>query len=94
MLLFAKAKCSQLNVIMEVLKIFEEVSCLKVNIDKSIAMVSKSVSRQKRQRLASLCTISFASNLGKYLGFPMVQGRLKKSDFLFLVEKKKSRSSS
>ena len=46
-LLFAKAKVSQLRIIMKVLKDFEEISGLAVNVDKSKIMVSGNVNRRK-----------------------------------------------
>lgn len=34
--------------------------------------------------------ICFAGSLGKYLGYPLLQGRVKRSDFNFLIEKLQS----
>lgn len=46
-----------------------------------------SIPRAKKDQLASLTTIPFTSNLGRYLGFPLFHDRVKKSDFHFLLEK-------
>ena len=93
LLLFTEAKMSQINLVMQVLKEFEDLSGLAVNLDKSKAMVSKMVPRQKRLRLAAASSISFAGYLGNYLGFPLIQGRMKKADFQFLLDKMRSRLS-
>ena len=85
-LLFAEAKVSQLRIIMKVLKHFEEISGLAVNVDKSKVMVSGNVNRRKREKLAAMSSIALAGNLGKYLGFPLFQGRIKREDFNFLID--------
>ena len=81
LLLFEEVKMSQIRLMMQVLKDFEELSGLVVNLEKSKVMVSKMVPRQKHLRLAMVSSISFAGNLGKYLGFALIQGRMKKADF-------------
>ena len=40
-----------------------------------------------------MSSIPFATHLGRYLGFPLLQGRVKKLDFNFLIEKMQSRLS-
>jgi hypothetical protein len=42
-----------------------------VNFDKSRVMCSNNVSRKVRHDLSQISNIKFASNLGKYLGFPL-----------------------
>ena len=71
-MLFAEAKFSQLKVIMDVLRDIENIYGLAVNVEKSKAMVSKVMTRWKKDKLASISSISFTSNLGKYLGFYLV----------------------
>ena len=93
LLLFAEAKMSHIRLVMQVLKEFQELSGLIVNLDKSKSMVSKMDPRQKHLRLSAVSSISFASNLGKYLGFPLIHGRMKKADFQFLLDKMRSRLS-
>jgi hypothetical protein len=39
-----------------------------------------------RHDLSQISNIKFASNLGKYLGFPLIQGKVKKSDLNFMME--------
>ena len=49
--LFVEAKTSQMRVMMKVLKDFEEVSSLVVNVEKSKAMVFGYVTRRKHEKL-------------------------------------------
>ena len=62
-------------------------SSLLVNLDESKAMVSKLVTRQKTERLTVVSSILFVTYLGRYLGFSLLQGKVKKIDFTFLIEK-------
>ena len=71
----------------DTLQDFCRVSGLKVNVQKSRAMCSAIVSRQRRELFAAISSIRFASELGKYLGFPMLNRRTKKSDFSFIIDK-------
>lgn len=81
-----------MTLISEVLNKFCDSSGLSINLEKSRAMCSHRMSRAKKAELASLSPIQFTSDLGRYLGFPLVRGRVKKSDhFNFLLEKINSR---
>ena len=51
------------------------------------AVVSKVLPRSKREVLASISQIRFTSSLGRYLGFSLVQGRVRRADFGDLVER-------
>jgi hypothetical protein len=62
-------------------------SRLKVNLEKSRIMCSKSVSRRKKCKISQLSSICTAGELGKYLGFPLIQYRVKKEHFNFVIEK-------
>jgi hypothetical protein len=50
-------------------------------------MFSKNVSRRKRAMFTQFSSIRIASGLGKYLGFPFVQGQVKRADFNFIFDK-------
>lgn len=86
-LLFTHAKASQANIIRDVLQEFCKASGLKVNIHKSCFMSSKNVTHIKVAKVASIVNFKHTVNLGKYLGFPMWTGRVKNSDFFFLMDK-------
>jgi hypothetical protein len=93
-LLFAKAKNSQIKFITDLLECFSLASGLKINLSKSRAFYSSGITHDKINRLTSLSGIRNTSSLEKYLGFPMLKGRAKKSDFIFIIEKMQSRLAS
>ena len=45
---------------------------MKVNFEKSKALCSVNVSRQRREMFASISSIHFAADLGKCLGVPFI----------------------
>ena len=59
-------------------------------MEKSKCMGSKAITSRKLNALASTSPIRLIGNLGRYLGFPLLQGRLKKEDFDHIFEKSKS----
>ena len=80
-LVFTEAKVSKLRLVLNILQKFEIASVLKVNVKKSKAMVSKAIPRSMRECLVGESSIVFASHLGRYLGFHLVHGRVKRADF-------------
>ena len=48
------------------------------------------MNRSVHEQIASVSSISFASNLRKYLGVLLTQWRVRKEDFNFLVDNLKS----
>jgi len=93
-LLFTKAKNSQLRFIKDLFDHFSQASGLKINISKSRAFYSPGVRHQKINNLTSISGIRSTTSLGKYLGFPILNGRPKRSDFHFIIEKMQSRLAS
>lgn len=63
---------------------------MKVNPQKSRALYSSGVKRTKINKLTS---IRSCTSLEKYLGFPMLKGRVKKTDFNFILDKLQGRLS-
>lgn len=86
-LLFTQAKSSQVTMVKEVLEAFCVASGLKINVQKSRFLASKNVPRQKISHFESIIGYHHTHNLGKYLGFPMLTGRVKKSDFSYLLQR-------
>lgn len=86
-LLFAKAKVSQMHLIHTLLSQFCMASGLRINVAKSRAFVGEGVKRARRARIFSVTSIPFTSHLDKYLGFPIMRGRQKASNFDFLVDR-------
>ncbi|CAL0299567.1 unnamed protein product [Lupinus luteus] len=86
-ILFTQTTSSQARVVKDVLDAFCKASGLKVNVQKTRFLASKNVSRAKKLKFSSLTTFQHTTNMGKYLGFPMLQGRVKKSEFTFLTDR-------
>ena len=93
-LLFCKGKNSQVCIVIEALQRFCDALGLKVNFDKSRAMCSKNILRRRRDHFTNISFIRFASSLGKYLEFPLIQGRVSKVHFADLMEKIKNQLAS
>jgi len=66
---------------------FCNASRLKVNIDKSRVIYSRNVLRRIKHDISELSPIKFASSLGKYLRFPLIQGILNRPDFNFIIDR-------
>lgn len=86
-LLFCHAKNYRINLIMVTLDNFCEASGLKVNLQKFEAMGSSRIPRSKQSDSALLSQVSFVNDLGKYLGFPLNQGRVSKKHYDFIKSK-------
>lgn len=86
-LLFTQAKTSQVKLVKEVLRDFCHASGLNVSIHKSIFLPSKNISKAKVDKFVSITGFSHTYNLGKYLGFPMLVGRVRKGDFYNILGK-------
>nr|KYP49326.1 LINE-1 reverse transcriptase isogeny [Cajanus cajan] len=75
-LLFSKATPSHIRMVTESLQRFCNASGLKVNLTKSRMMASKGVPRSRKNSLTQITNITFTNDLGKYLGFQMLHGRV------------------
>lgn len=94
LLLFTKARSSQAKLVSAVLEKFGKASGLKVNINKSRAFFSAGVPNAKAKKSTEITQIREAKSLGKYLGFPLFNGRPAKKDVEFITEKMSSRLAS
>lgn len=93
-MLFCRANTSQINLAMDTVNNFCEASGLKVSIHKSKGMYSLGLTKQRKSHLANISPIKFVSNLGSYLGFPLIQGKASKKHYEFVVEKIQRRMTS
>ena len=62
-------------------------SGLYINFDKFRALYSRNVSHMKRDGFTHVSSIKFTTDLGRYLGFPLIQGRALKALFYEVLEK-------
>jgi hypothetical protein len=88
---FTKAIKSQLRFITDLFDHFSRASGLKINLPKSQAFYSSGIPQAKINRLTSISDIKSTTSLDKYLGFPILKGRAKRSDFLFIIKKMQRR---
>ena len=86
-LLFCKARNTQVQVVLDTMADFCAASGLKINFQKSRAMCSKVVFRRRRDNFTNISAVRFTMNLGKYLGVPLIQGRVSRATFYNVVEK-------
>lgn len=63
------------------------VSGLKVSIQKSRFLPSKNISRCKVAKYESIVDFHHTYHLGKYLGFPLLTGKVQKRDFNYILDK-------
>lgn len=83
-----------MRVVATVLKDFCEASGMRVNLDKSRMFCSKTIAHSIQEELSSILGIQRASNLGKYLGIPLLKGRVTKDVFLPILDKVNARLAS
>jgi len=93
-LLYTKEKNSQFRFITDLFDRFSRSSGLKINLSKSRAFYSSGIPAAKINRLTSIFGIRSTASLEKYLGFPILKGRAKRSDFLFIIQKMQTRLAS
>lgn len=86
-LLFTKAKASQARLVQQVLDSFCLASGMKINIQKSRFLPSKNIPRSKVAKFESILHFQHTYNIGKYLSFPLLFGRVSKTDFTFILDR-------
>lgn len=93
-LLFCEASEARVRLVTATLHEFCQASRLKVNLVKSTAMCSSKVPRNKKDTLAEITSIRIVTDLGSYLGFPLVNGRPNRSTYNGIIEKIQGRMAS
>lgn len=73
---------------------FAKISRLSVNVAKSWVLFSNTVPRTKKDKIVSITGLISTTSFDKYISFPMLQGRVRGSDYDFVVEKIQSRPAS
>ena len=61
-------------------------SGLRINLEKSKAMASRCLSSHKKASLANFTSIHFTGDIGKYLGVPLLKGRVTKASFYPILD--------
>ncbi|XP_052114210.1 uncharacterized protein LOC127745486 [Arachis duranensis] len=91
LLLFCKARKSQVVCVMHALQSFCRASGMKINLDKSKAMCSKNVNNRRKELFTGVSSIRFTQDLGKYLGVNLHHARVTRAFFNGIVDKIKGR---
>lgn len=71
----------------DVLSDFSKASGLHVNLDKLKLWIYPNVPRVKAQCLSRLCEVPLASELGIYLGVPIIHGRVTKNTYKHVIDR-------
>lgn len=93
-LLFCQASKVQIQMVTNTLQDFCDASGMKVNLDKSRMFCSTNVDQRRQHELSAISGISRTSNLGKYLGLPLLKGRVTKENFSPITNKVNTRLAS
>ncbi|XVF16288.1 hypothetical protein REPUB_Repub10bG0018300 [Reevesia pubescens] len=86
-MLFGDATEQQVRVMMKVLNMFCAASGEKVNLSKSKMLVSSNICIHKARILSKVCKIPLTTDFDKYLGTPMIHGRVTKSTYMDIISK-------
>lgn len=91
LLLFGEASTDQMGIMMHCLDTFCEASGQNVSKDKSRILVSNNVHRGEANRIRHLAGIRLTSDLGKYLGVPLIHTAPTRSTYNFILERTQKR---
>ncbi|XP_057444772.1 uncharacterized protein LOC130737018 [Lotus japonicus] len=94
LLLFGEAYPPQVNIMMKCLDEFSKASGQKVSKNKSHMFISPNVHRDEAHFLSRLAGIHLTSDLGKYLGVPLLHKAPTRATYNFILEKAQKRLSS
>lgn len=89
LILFAEASELQVNTINRVLDTFCMSLGQRVNKDKTIVLFSKNVDVATRKRLSLTLGMEAVDDLGKYLGVPLLNSRVTKHTFQYIIDRMK-----
>ena len=87
LMLFAKADHKNYEAIIEVLDNFYNLVGQKIILEKSKILFSSNVTRRRKRSICGKLGIHATTNLGRYLGFPILQQSRAGAAYNFVVEK-------
>ncbi|XP_031120447.1 uncharacterized protein LOC116023586 [Ipomoea triloba] len=87
LMLFGETSERQANIMKECLKNFSRASGLQVNLSKSLVYCSPNVNAGTKKIIGDKLGFPLASNLGSYLGIPMLQQRVSRTTFTNVLDK-------
>ncbi|XP_031101801.1 uncharacterized protein LOC116005700 [Ipomoea triloba] len=87
LMLFGEASEIQATTMVECLNNFSAASGLIVNLAKSTTFCSPNLNAGLRSRIKDILNIPIAANMGHYLGMPILQRRVSRHTFSYVVDK-------
>lgn len=93
LVLFAECSVQQIETIVQCLDCFCVSLGEKVSAAKSTIFFSKNVPSQLEDQVSSSCGFSKVASLGMYLGVPILNGRVTKATYRYILEKIRARLS-
>ncbi|XP_061367553.1 uncharacterized protein LOC133310607 [Gastrolobium bilobum] len=94
LMMFMEASEEQIKILLKCLNIFEEMSGQKLSVEKTCVYFSKNTTMETMEKVVHLSGFKRATNVRRYLGAMLRQGRVSKNLYGGLVEKVKSKLSS
>ena len=94
LILFAKAYLDQVAIISKVLDIFYLSSGHRISKEKTTLFFSKNTDPHMASQIGDSFGFTVTTDIGKYLGVPLIHGRVTKSTYSYLVDKLQLRRSS
>ncbi|CAN1177927.1 LINE-1 retrotransposable element ORF2 protein [Linum perenne] len=82
-----QASCEQAAVILDIVNRFCVVSGQTINKDKSRVFFSSNMNRRTSRAVSDLLGIAATQDLGRYLGVPLLHGRVKHSTYDFILSR-------
>ncbi|KAK4257184.1 hypothetical protein QN277_006806 [Acacia crassicarpa] len=93
LILFTEASPNQMEEVRRVMKNFCETSGHRINLAKSRMFCSLNVNFNRAMELSQLLGIGLTSDLGKYLGVPVIHKRVTRTTYYPIVQKTKKKLS-
>src|ERR1044072_8474192 len=91
---FCQGNKTQIQLVEKTLNDFCKASGMKINLEKSRMFCSTNMDSNLQNELSNILGITRASNLGKYLGLPILKGRVTRDNFAPIIDKVNSRLAS
>ncbi|OMO85295.1 reverse transcriptase [Corchorus capsularis] len=85
--LFGRADKKTATAMVNVLSLFCNESGQCINLEKSKVFFSKNTPMSQRTNIVNILGVNETYDLGRYLGYPLHTSRVKKDDYLFIVDK-------
>ena len=86
-LLFCNGKISQVWMVMRTIEDFCKMSGLRINLEKSGAMASRTITSRKKDPLMQVTLVHFMRDIGKYLSIFILKGSVTRTMFNLILNR-------